>query len=107
MLRRSSAKVAIAGAMLSVFPTGVFQPASIIPPPGSPDFDLWRNVMREYSEEYLGNPEHEGDGSPIDYENDEPFRSLEEARGAGCGFRRSTRTWATTAPVGRLHSTAG
>jgi transcriptional regulator with XRE-family HTH domain len=83
MLRRSPAKVAIAGGMLSVFPTGVFQPASIIPPPGSPDFDLWRNVMREYSEEYLGNPEHDGDGPPIDYENEEPFRSLEAARRAG------------------------
>jgi hypothetical protein len=83
MLKRSPAKVAIAGGMLSVFPTGVFQPASIIPPPDSPDFDLWRNVMREYSEEYLGNPEHEGDGPPIDYENEEPFRSLEGARHAG------------------------
>jgi transcriptional regulator with XRE-family HTH domain len=83
MLRRNPAKVAIAGGMLSVFPTGVFQPASIIPASGSPDFDLWRNVMREYSEEYLGNPEHEGDGPPIDYENEEPFRSLEEARRAG------------------------
>jgi len=83
MLRRSPAKVAIAGGMLSVFPTGVFQPASIIPPPGSPDFDLWRNVMREYSEEYLGNPEHDGDGPSIDYENEEPFRSLEAARRAG------------------------
>lgn len=26
--------------------------------------------MREYSEEYLGNPEREGDGRPIDYENE-------------------------------------
>ena len=55
----------------------------IIPPPGSPDFDLWRNVMREYSEEYLGNPRHDGDGPPIDYENEKPFRSLEAARRAG------------------------
>src|SRR5215470_13862909 len=69
--------------MLSVFPTGVFQPASVLTPPHSPDFDLWRNVMREYSEEYLGNPEHDGDGPPIDYENEEPFRSLDAARRAG------------------------
>jgi hypothetical protein len=69
--------------MLSVFPTGVFQPASVIPTPDSPDFDLWRNVMREYSEEYLGNPEHDGDGPPIDYASDEPFRSLDSARAAG------------------------
>jgi len=39
--------------------------------------------MREYSEEYLGNPEHDGDGPPIDYDNEEPFRSLDAARRAG------------------------
>ena len=83
MLRRNPAKVAIAGGMLSVYPTGVFQPASVLPAPNSPDFDLWRNVMREYSEEYLGNPEHDGDGPPIDYQNEEPFRSLDAARRAG------------------------
>ena len=83
LLRRNPSKVAIAGGMLSVFPTGVFQPASVLPAPNSPDFDLWRNVMREYSEEFLGNPEHDGDGPPIDYENEEPFRSLEAARAEG------------------------
>ena len=83
LLRRNPAKVAIAGGMLSVFPTGVFQPASVVPAPESPDFDLWRNVMREYSEEYLGNPEHDGDGPPIDYANTEPFRTLDAAREAG------------------------
>jgi hypothetical protein len=83
LLRRNPAKVAIASGMLSVYPTGVFQPASVIPAPRSPDFDLWRNMMREYSEEFLGNPEHDGDGPPLDYENEEPFRSLDAARRAG------------------------
>ncbi|GAB3818022.1 helix-turn-helix domain-containing protein [Micromonospora zhanjiangensis] len=83
LLRRNPAKVAIAGGMLSVFPTGVFQPASVLPVPESPDFDLWRNVMREYSEEFLGNPEHDGDGPPIDYATEEPFRTLDAARRAG------------------------
>ena len=78
LLRRGAGKVAIAGGMLSVMPTGVFQPA-----PESPDFDLWRNMMREYSEEFLGNPEHNGNGDPIDYANEEPFRTLDAARGAG------------------------
>lgn len=55
----------------------------MIPAPDSPDFDLWRNIMREYSEEYLGNPDHDGDGPPIDYDNEEPFRSLNAARRAG------------------------
>jgi hypothetical protein len=83
LLRRGIDKVAIAGGMLSVMPTGVFQPASITPTHNSADFDLWRNMMREYSEEYLGNPEHDGDGDPIDYDNQEPFRSLNAARREG------------------------
>jgi transcriptional regulator with XRE-family HTH domain len=83
LLRRDPAKVAIAGGMYSVVPTGVFQPASVVPAPDSPDFDLWRNVMREYGEELLGNPDHDGDGPPLDYENSEPFRSLDAGRRAG------------------------
>jgi transcriptional regulator with XRE-family HTH domain len=83
LLRRGTGQVAIAGGMLSVMPTGVFQPASILPAPESPDFDLWRNMMREYSEEFLGNPEHDGSGDPIDYANVEPFRTLDAARQAG------------------------
>lgn len=48
------------------------------------DFDLWRNVQREYSEELLGNPEHDGSsGAPIDYDGEEPFRTLNEGRRAG------------------------
>jgi len=31
----------------------------------------------------LGNPEHDGDGDPIDYAHQEPFRSLDAARNAG------------------------
>ncbi len=42
------------------------------------DFDLWRNVMREYSEELLGNPEHDGDGRPMDYRA-EPFLGMQGA----------------------------
>ena len=45
--------------------------------------DAGRDVMREYSEEFLGNPEHDGDGDPIDYDNQEPFRSLNAARREG------------------------
>jgi hypothetical protein len=43
---------------------------------------MWRNMMREYSEEFLGHPEYQ-DGDPIDYLNTEPFRSLDAARSAG------------------------
>ena len=83
LLRRGVENVAVAGGMLSVMPTGVFQPASITPTHDAADFNLWNNMMREYSEEFLGNPEHDGDGDPIDYENQEPFRSLNTARREG------------------------
>jgi hypothetical protein len=83
LLRRGVENVAIAGGMLSVMPTGVFQPASITPIHNAADFNLWHNMIREYSEEFLGNAEHNGDGDPIDYENQEPFRSLNAARREG------------------------
>src|SRR5260370_31825635 len=43
---------------------------------------MWHNMMREYSEEFLGNPEHDGDGKPSDHRQ-EPFRALDAARNAG------------------------
>lgn len=48
------------------------------------DFDLWRNIVREYSEELLGTPEHDGTRSrPIDYDGWSLYRELEDARAAG------------------------
>ncbi|HEX7661217.1 MAG TPA: hypothetical protein VF444_17230 [Pseudonocardiaceae bacterium] len=45
---------------------------------------MWRNIMREFSEEFLGNPEHDGSASrPIDYAHDEPFQSFERERVEG------------------------
>jgi hypothetical protein len=50
----------------------------------SHDFDLWRNMQREFSEEFLGNLEHDGTASfPIDYQAHEPFRSLNQAQREG------------------------
>jgi transcriptional regulator with XRE-family HTH domain len=81
---RNSSHVALAGGMYHVMPAGVFQPSSISPLDQVTDFDLWRNAMREYSEEFLGNPEHDGSGAQsIDYDAVEPFRSLNAARRAG------------------------
>jgi hypothetical protein len=48
------------------------------------DFDLWRNMIREYSEELLGAPEHDGTRTePIDYATWPLYQALEEAQGAG------------------------
>jgi hypothetical protein len=68
--------------MLQVIPSGIFQPSSVLPAALEGDFDLWRNFMREFSEELLGNPEHDGDGQPVNYDH-EPFATLEAARHDG------------------------
>ncbi|MEU7731391.1 hypothetical protein AB0B78_40285 [Streptomyces sp. NPDC040724] len=50
----------------------------------SNDFNLWRNVLREYAKEFLGDPEADGSsGEPIDYDGTEPFRTLNQARREG------------------------
>lgn len=82
--QRDPRRVAVAGGMYHIMPAGVFQPASIAPGVLAHDFDLWRNLLREYSEEFLGNLEHEGSASaPIDYDHEEPFRALNQARRGG------------------------
>lgn len=79
---RSAASVATAGGVIGVMPAGVFQPSTVRVSDHKADFNLWHNIMREYSEEFLGNPEHAGDGPGADYET-EPFRSLDRARKQG------------------------
>ncbi|MGH9161891.1 MAG: helix-turn-helix domain-containing protein, partial [Vicinamibacteraceae bacterium] len=82
--RREAKAVAVAGGMYHVAPAGAFQPAALAPAHQANDFSIWRNIQREYSEEFLGNPEHDGNSvDPIDYDNDEPFRSFAAARQAG------------------------
>lgn len=81
---RDGAKVADGGGLCHVMPAGEFQPSSMAAVDIENDFSLWRNIMREFSEEFLGNPEHDGSGThSIDYAEEEPFRSFELARTAG------------------------
>jgi transcriptional regulator with XRE-family HTH domain len=81
--RRNSDNVALAGGMTHILPAGVFQPSGVVPRTVCADFDLWHNILRELSEELLGNPEHNGSGGPIDYDSEEPFGSLSAARRDG------------------------
>ena len=82
--QRDPGQVAVCGGMFHVMPAGVFQPSSVSPKACSHDFDLWRNLQREFSEEFLGNLEHDGTASlPIDYQAGEPFRALNRARWEG------------------------
>ncbi|MGQ0778097.1 MAG: helix-turn-helix domain-containing protein [Pseudonocardiales bacterium] len=81
---RDPAKVATGGGIYGVIPTGEFQPSSAAPGDRWNDFDLWRNIVREYSEELLGEPEHDGTRSrPIDYARWPLFQRLQSARADG------------------------
>ncbi|EHR48403.1 putative transcriptional regulator [Saccharomonospora marina XMU15] len=81
---RDGGKVADGGGLCHVMPAGEFQPSSVDLADVRNDFSLWRNIMREFSEEFLGNPEHDGSTSrPIDYAHEEPFRSFDRARAEG------------------------
>lgn len=81
--RRDSAKVSVAGGLLHVMPAGMFQPSSVAPAAHQPDFNLWRNMMREYAEEFLGHDEYGGDGIPIDYDRVDPFPRMNAAYSDG------------------------
>src|SRR4029450_344450 len=53
------------------------------------DFDLWRCMAREFSEEFLGAPEHQGHDGPIDYDGWDFYRALAAGRRSG----RITAWW--------------
>lgn len=81
---RDPTKVAIAGGTYGVIPTGEFQPSSAALWDRHNDFDLWRNMVREYSEELLGTPEHDGTRSqPINYAQWPLYQQLQGARADG------------------------
>ncbi|GAA3621101.1 hypothetical protein GCM10022267_04130 [Lentzea roselyniae] len=78
---RDPAKVATAAGIYGLIPAGEFQPSSVAAWDTTNDFDLWRNMVREYSEELLGEPERDGSqGEPINYEEWSLYRTLEKAR---------------------------
>ena len=81
---RDPGKVATAGGLYDAIPAGEFQPSSILAPPNGPDFDLWRNIVRELNEELLGAPEFDGSSSQqLNYERWPLFRSLQRGRETG------------------------
>ncbi|MGH3853331.1 MAG: helix-turn-helix domain-containing protein [Pseudonocardiaceae bacterium] len=84
LLNRDPTRVAVSGGQYGVIPAGEFQPSCIAPAHMKDDLDLWRNIVREYSEELLGEPEHDGSGGqPLDYECWPFYRAMRRAREAG------------------------
>ncbi|MGW5259847.1 hypothetical protein ACWEQG_02670 [Microbispora sp. NPDC004025] len=78
---RDPARVAHGGGLFQVMPVGVFQPAHESAGAERSDLDLWKCVVREYAEEFLGRGEEYGDG--FDYESWPLYRSLTDAREDG------------------------
>ena len=85
MLRwRDSTRVATAAGIYDVIPAGEFQPSSVALWDRRADLDLWRNIVREYAEEVLGEPELDGSRSqPIDYDAWPLYQRLEDAQDDG------------------------
>ncbi|MCA1709783.1 MAG: XRE family transcriptional regulator, partial [Actinobacteria bacterium] len=84
LLGRDPAKVAVGGGQYGVIPAGEFQPSCIAPACMYADLDLWRNIVRECSEELLGKPEHDGSsGQPLDYECWPFYQAMQRARASG------------------------
>jgi hypothetical protein len=81
---RDPAQVAHGGGQYQVMPVGVFQPSADGEWNELNDFDLWRCVVREYAEEYLGGSEDYGSADhPIDYAAWPFAAALDRARTEG------------------------
>jgi hypothetical protein len=81
---RDPAKVAHAGGLFQVMPVGVFQPSGEALWNETNDFDLWRNMVREFNEELLGASEnYNSDDAPIDYAAMPLFAHMTAGRQAG------------------------
>ncbi|TDP96619.1 helix-turn-helix transcriptional regulator [Labedaea rhizosphaerae] len=81
---RDPSRVATAAGVYDVIPAGEFQPSSVALWDRANDFSLWRNMVREYSEELLGQPEHDGTRTqPVDYDRWPLYQALSTARHDG------------------------
>lgn len=88
LLLRGKGSVATGEDTYGPLPAGMFQPASLSPLAHREDLDLWRTLMREYNEEFLGAPDAVGEsGSQVDYTRP-PYSHLDAAVADG-----SLRVW--------------
>lgn len=81
---RDPGRVATGGGLYQVMPVGVFQPTSDSAANRANDFDLWRGLVREYSEEFLGAAERTGSNAGVlQYEAWPFFQTMSQARSEG------------------------
>jgi hypothetical protein len=96
--RRDPAKVTHAGGMYQVMPVGIFQPGDDNLESVRHDLNLWHGMVREFSEELLGESEdYSRFGSPIRYQEWPFFEQLTAARSTA-----QLRTWVLGAGIDPL-----
>lgn len=83
MHRRDGKKVLLGPNLVHVVPAGEFTPSDVGDGSFRADFDLWRNVMREYAEEFLDIEEAYGKGRTLDFERAMPYKQLNRGRRNG------------------------
>lgn len=90
MHKRGGSYVVNEAGAVAVAPAGEFTPSDISYEALTADFSLWRNIIREYAEEFFDIPESYGrGGQTLDYENTSPYAELSAARDRGNVFVRS------------------
>ncbi len=83
MHKRSETEVSAARGMLHIIPAGEFEPSMPSLLAVELDFDIWKNMMREYAEEFDPNALDEQIYQPINYDKDPPFSDLNHAYRVG------------------------
>lgn len=77
---RDAKAVAIAGSLLHLAPSGVFQPTSDNPETVRRDANPWLTLCREFAEEFLGVEEARGEaGMSLSYDHDQPYAAINDA----------------------------
>jgi hypothetical protein len=81
---RDPAKVNHGGGLYQVMPVGIFQPVTDAAAAIRHDLSLWKSMIREFSEEFLGTSEdYQTSGGLLDYEGWPFYRRLTAARAGG------------------------
>lgn len=81
LMHKRSGQYVVGDALYHVVPAGEFAPSDLSLAAIDADFDLWRNITREFAEELLGLPDAQGQGGRrLDYENATPYRELNAAK---------------------------
>jgi hypothetical protein len=84
LMHKRSGKYVVGDNLYHVVPAGEFTPSDVSLEAQDRDFDIWKNILREYAEELAGHEDAQGGGGTrIDYAGAEPYRALQDARRDG------------------------